>query len=146
MLANLDGQLARAEKFAVERNAAQTKLEAKTDDFQKLKSKHEQTRKENEELLGKLKEIQKSSQDSGDASEQGWLGLGQFWWWCLGGVMVIAVTASGFLLGHRKGKFDAYDELGEYDRRDGPPASQPEKTDDDDAERIRLSMPEDQAE
>jgi hypothetical protein len=140
LLANLDGQLARAEKFQTERDSVQSKLSATTEVLSLLQQKHEKTKQENEELLT---EINKTGQENGAAGEQGWLGIGYFWWWCLGGLFLAVGIAATFLAGHRKGKFDAFDELGDYDRRNESRPTRSLKREDE-PDNLNLSLTENQ--
>lgn len=138
LLANLDGQLARAEKLATQRNSAELKLASKTDEANKLSEEIEKSRLKNKELSA---ELAKSSQENGAADEQGSTGWWKYLWWSIGGLLVVLVGASGFMIGHRKGKFDAFDEMGEYDHLDKKRSTRKAAARDDDGpERVTLSL------
>jgi len=117
-------------------------LAATTEVLSELQGKHEKTKQENEVLRTEIKKIGK---EDGATGEQAWLGIGYFWWWCIGGLFLAVGIAATFLAGHRKGKFDAYDELGEYDRRNETRSTRPVQREEE-PDNFNLSLSENQPE
>ena len=143
MLAHLDGQLVRAEKFAAERDAANSNLLKKTSALDDLSEKMGQTRQQNEELLAKLADLQKTSQENGAEGEETEGDSSNYLWWSFVGGMLAIGGASGYIFGRRKGKVDAYVELGEYDSMSAKPADDSGNESNDNPDRITLSLSDD---
>ena len=114
MLANLDGQMARAEKYSEERDESEADLRLRTRQLEDLGQELTLAKRQNEELSSKLVGLENPGQENGTGDE-GKKGMSNYWWWSIIGGMLAVGGASGYLFGHRKGKLDAYTELGEYD-------------------------------
>ena len=143
MLAHLDGQLVRAEKFAAERDAANSNLQAESSKLDELNQEMTLSRRQNEELVNKLAEFEKSGQENGADGEETEGNSSNYLWWSIVGGMLAIGGASGYIFGHRKGKVDAYVELGEYDSMSANPADDSGTESSHDSDRITLSLSDD---
>ncbi len=139
-LANLDGQLVRAEQFAAERDAAKSNLQVKSAELVELGEKITISRRQNEELVNKLALLEKSSQGQGAAGEEPSGIPDKYWWWSIVGATLAMSGVSGYLFGLRKGKIDTYVELGEYDSMPAKSAGKSGGVSGDHPDRIKLSL------
>jgi proteasome lid subunit RPN8/RPN11 len=139
-LANLDGQLVRAEQFAAERDNAKSTLQLKSAELADLGEKIAIARRQNEELVNKLAALEKNSQENGSGGEQTWGIPANYWWWSIVGAAFAIAGVSGYIFGIRKGKTDAYIDMGEFDSKPARPAGKSGGHSGDNRDRINLSI------
>ena len=127
MQANLEGQLALAEKLKFERNSVSAKLDAREKDAAKLESQLIGTRKKLDKVTDEYKEFQSKIKElTGDDGEivlpEPGLGF-PTWWLGVGGLLVgLLGMAAGYAFGRRE---DPYERL---DREPTPPTQMEQMT------------------
>ena len=105
LAANLDGQMALAEKLEMEKNQALIQLQLKTNDSEKLESQLVRKRDELEIAEATIKSLKKSETEEGEEGEEGSEASLPFHWsWLAIGGLVTALLGSalGYAMGRRE--------------------------------------------
>ena len=144
LLANMDGQMARAEKFAAETDRTKLALAANSKKASKLEENVKKKEIENTELKEELAKFKKTANGEEASGEQGMWG---YLWYLVGALALFGSSAAAFLIGNRKGKMEAFEYEDNFGRAPGDsPAnddavsSESTSETSSDSERIHFSM------